>query len=221
VKGREVGPSGLLAGFKDSFSVNKNNLGPTGNNPYFILDPGYKLSYERRAVKGRKAGISAFTTTVLNETKIVDGVETRVVQEREERNGQLVEVTRDYFAIDESTNDVYYFGEDVNHYKNGMVVNHKGAWLSGVDGAKFGLIMPSQLMVGDKFYQELAPNTAMDRAELVGTDEKVETPAGTFENCIHFKESSALEASTSHKWYAKGVGLVKDGKFVLVKIEKV
>ena len=37
--------------------------------------------------------------TVLNETKTVDGVETRVVEERETDKDQLIEVSRNYFAI--------------------------------------------------------------------------------------------------------------------------
>lgn len=57
--------------------------------------------------------------TVLNETKMVDGVETRVIEDRETKNGQLIELPRDYYAIDSAKNDVYYFGEDVDVYKNG------------------------------------------------------------------------------------------------------
>jgi hypothetical protein len=199
--------------WKSSFSVDRKNLGPTGTNPYFILEPGFKLYYQH--------GKDTLTTTVLAQTKMIDGVETRVVQDREMKNGQLAELTLDYYAIDRSTGDVYYFGEDVDTYKNGKVVDHKGAWLSGVKGAKFGLMMPGQIKVGLKFYQEQAPGVGMDRAELVAVGEKVVTPAGTFENCIHFKETSALEKGMAdHKWYAPGVGMVKEAEFVLVKIEK-
>jgi hypothetical protein len=57
--------------------------------------------------------------------------------------------------------------------------------------------------------------------ELVAMGETVTTPAGTFENCIHFKETSALEKGMAdHKWYAPGVGLVKEKEFVLVKIAR-
>jgi cytoskeletal protein CcmA (bactofilin family) len=38
---------------------------------------------------------------------MVDGVETRVVEDRETRNGQLIELTRDYYAADRVTGDVY------------------------------------------------------------------------------------------------------------------
>ena len=44
-------------------------------------------------------------------------------------------------------------------------------------------MIPGQPKVGDKFYQEIAPKVAMDRVEVVSTDETVKTPAGTFQHC--------------------------------------
>lgn len=200
-------------GWQSSFPVDKKNLGAAGSNPYFVLQPGYRLHYAH--------GRDTVTTTVLAETKTIDGVETRVVEDRETKNGQLVELTRDYYAIDSRTGDVYYFGEDVDMYKDGKVVGHQGAWLSGVKGARFGLMMPGEIKPGRKFYQEMAPGVAMDRAELVSTGERITTPAGAFSDCVHFKETSDLEKGVAdHKWYARGVGLVKDGEMALVRIEK-
>jgi hypothetical protein len=98
-----------------------------GSNPYFPLTPGYRLSY--------KHGAEEDTLTVLNEVKPIDG-ETRVVEDRETKNGQIVELMRDYYAIDFATNDVYYFGEDVDVCKNGKVLSHEGSWLSGMKGAR-------------------------------------------------------------------------------------
>ncbi|MCX6627371.1 MAG: hypothetical protein NTW28_07050 [Candidatus Solibacter sp.] len=192
------------------FAVDKETLGVKGANPYFNLTPGYTLAYRH--------GKDRDTLTVLNETKRIDGVETRVVEDRELRNGQTVELTRDYFAIDSVTNDVYYFGEDVDVYKNGKVVRHEGAWLSGVNGAKFGMMMPGAPKPGQRFYQEHAPGVAMDRFEILSVSEKVITPAGTFEKCVHVVESSAIEKGLrDHKWYAPGVGQVKDAEMVLVR----
>ena len=57
---------------------------------------------------------------------------------------------------------------------------------------------------------------AMDRNEIVSVDETVKTPAGEFAHCVHVRETSGLEADVGHKWYAPGVGLVKDGKSELV-----
>ena len=199
--------------FQSVFPVNKKTLGTQGSNPYFPLAPGYQLLYQH----GNDTG----TLTVLNETRLVDGVETRVVEDRELKNGQLVELTRDYYAIDSVTNDVYYFGEDVDVYKTGKVVGHEGAWLSGVKGAKFGLIMPGKPKPGQRFYQEQAPGVGMDRAEILSGNEKITTPAGTFEKCIHVVETSPLEMGMrDHKWYAAAVGMVKDAGMVLVKYGK-
>jgi hypothetical protein len=196
--------------FQSVFAVERKNLGVKGSNPYFPLTPGYQLSYRH--------GKDTDTLTVLPETKVIDGVETRVVEDRETKNGQTVEVTRDYYAIDSATNDVYYMGEDVDVYRNGKIVGHEGGWLSGVNGAKFGLMMPGSPKTGQKFYQEQAPGVGMDRAEILSAGERVVTPAGSFENCVHAVETSAMEKGLrDHKWYAPGVGQVKDAEMVLVK----
>ena len=79
---------------------------PTGSNPYFILEPGYQSILEGR---GEKLAIS-----VLDDTVEIDGVTTRVVEEREWKSGNLIEVSRNFFAIDPETADVFYFGEDVD-----------------------------------------------------------------------------------------------------------
>ena len=82
-------------------------------------------------------------------------------------------------------------------------------------------MMPGSIKVGHKFYQERAPKVGMDRAEVVGVGETVTTPAGAFKNCVHMKETSPLEKmAVDHKWYAPGVGMVKEGEFVLVRIER-
>ena len=57
----------------------------------------------------------------------------------------------------------------------------------------------------------------MDRVEIVSTNEAVKTPAGTFAHCVHLKETTPLEGVVSHKWYAPGVGLVKDDNFELAE----
>ena len=195
--------------WQNSFPVDKTSLGIRGNNAYFPLIPGYRLSYQH--------GNNTEVVTVLNETRMIDGVECRVVEDREEKNGQLVELTRDYYAIDPTTNDVYYMGEDVDVYKNGKVMSHNGAWLSGLKGAKFGMMLPGQPKVGQRFYQEQAPGVGMDRIEIKSSTETVTTPAGKFENCIFVEETTPLEKGVKdHKWYVKGIGPVKDAEMLLV-----
>lgn len=208
-------------GFVNTFDVKKANFVSTGRNDFFILEPGYQHLYE-----GEEDGKPGkLLISVLDETKTLDGVEARIVEEREWSDGKIIEISRNFFAIDKETNDVYYFGEDVDTYKNGKVTGHEGGWHHGENGAHYGLFMPAKPTVGQKFYQELAPKVAMDRFEIVSTTEKVKVPAGDFENVVKTKETTPIESGTEYKLYAPGVGLIVDSGLKLVKhgknIEKV
>lgn len=199
-----------LAGWSSDFSSDKESLISTGRNPYFILEPGYQLVLE--------GGNERLVISVLNETKMVDGVETRIVEERETKNDKLVEVSRNFFAISRRTNCVYYFGEEVDDYKDGKIAGHPGAWLSGEQGARFGLMMPGLPLLRARFYNEIAPKVAMDRAEVISVGVNFKTPAGEFKNCLKIEETTPLEpGNTEHKHYAPGIGLVQDGSLKLVK----
>jgi hypothetical protein len=160
--------AGTREKFTDTFTVDKAELASTGTNRFFFLAPGFQAVFE--GTEGGKRTV--LTISVLNETRQVNGVETRIVEERESVNGQLVEISRNYFAISRRTSDVFYFGEAVDIYKNGQVTSHEGAWESGVAGAHFGLAMPGTPLLGARYYQELAPKVAMDRAEVLSLSEK-------------------------------------------------
>ena len=196
------------------FPVEKGELSADGRNPYFILEPGDQSVFA--------AGGERLTITVLDETKVVDGVQTRVVEERETRDGKLIEVSRNYFAISRRTNSVFYFGEEVDLYKEGKVIGHEGAWLAGAKGARFGLMMPGQVLLKGRYFQEMAPGVAMDRAEIVSLKEAVTTVSGNFTDCIKVEETTPLEPrAREYKYYARGIGLVQDGSLKLVKHERI
>ena len=198
------------AGWTTRFDVAPGELASTGRNPYFVLEPGYQLTLED--------GKDRLVVTVLNETKTVDGVQTRVVEERETSGAETVEVSRNFFAISTRTNSVFYFGEDVDVYKNGKIANHEGAWQSGVNGATFGLMMPGQPLIKARYYQEMAPKIAMDRAEILSLSVAMKTPAGDFSNVLKIEESSPLEPLVHEaKYYARSIGLIQDGSMKLTK----
>jgi hypothetical protein len=200
----------------DSFHVDPGNLATVGENTYLILRPGYQLTLE-----GSEDGKPVrLVVTVLNQTQTIGGVDTRVVEERETQAGALVEVSRNFLAIEKTTKDVFYFGEDVDIYKGGKIVAHEGAWRHGSEDARFGLMMPGAVRIGLRYQQELAPEVAMDRAEIVSLTDRLQTPAGVFERCLKTEETTPLETGREYKVYAPGVGLVKDGPLVLVRITR-
>jgi len=194
------------------FQVDKRRFSATGRNRFFSLEPGHQIVIESKSEK--------VIITVLDETKKIGSVVTRVIEERESEDGKLVEVSRNFFAICKATSDVFYFGEEVDDYKDGKIVDHGGAWRADKKGSKAGIIMPGTVLLGARHYQEIAPN-AMDRAEIIADDVTMKTPAGTFKNCIRVKETSPLEpGSICYKTYAPGIGLIQDEDLLLTAYSK-
>jgi hypothetical protein len=203
--------------FQDTFPLETCALASAGSNPYFVLEPGTQLVLEGK--EGTKA--VRLVITVLAETKKIGAFETRIVEEKETADGVLVEVSRNYFAFCPQTKDLYYFGEDVDMYKNGKIAGHEGAWLAYQGRNKPGLMLPGTPKAGAKYFQEVAPGVAMDRAEIKSLADSLQTPAGLFQNCLKIEETSPLEpGSKEYKIYAPGVGLIQDGELVLTKIVK-
>jgi hypothetical protein len=143
----------------------------------------------------------------------------RVIEERESEDGELVEVSRNFFAVCRETGDVFYFGEDVDDYEDDEIVGHEGAWRAGVDGAQPGIIMPGRFLLGAKYFQEVAPGIALDRGRNIAMGVSIDTPAGSFEDCVGVMDSSALDpdAEGDLKIYCHGVGIVMDEVLVLVE----
>jgi len=195
-------------------------LVPNGRNDYFSLQPGKFLRLE-----GEEDGESVeVLITVLDQTRDIDFMlngemvhaRARVIREKEWVDGELVEISRNYFTRCADTGNIYYLGEDVDIYEDGEIISHEGAWLAGEDGAMPGLIMPDVFLLGARYFQEIAPE-AMDRAEHVAMDLTVNTPAGEFEHCVRIKETSPLEpGDVSIKMYAPGVGMIFDDGLKLV-----
>jgi len=69
-----------------------------------------------------------------------------------------------------------------------------------------------------KYYQEIAPGVAEDRAEVVGLDNVLDTSAGQFDKVLETEETNALKPDEKEsKFYAPGIGLIQEETFKLVK----
>jgi hypothetical protein len=198
--------------FTTDFRIEDCTFSNTGRNPYFSLNIGDFL----RLTDGQVV----LEITVLDETRLIDfvtakgvplSVLTRVVEELETENGVLIERSRNFFARCLETNDIFYFGEDV------FPVEIGGAWLAGLLGAQPGVIMPGTFLLGARYFQEVAPDVAEDRAEHVAMGLQISTDAGDFEDCVEVLETTPLERrSKGIKRYCPGIGLVFDDGAELV-----
>lgn len=52
-------------------------------------------------------------------------------------------------------------------------------------------------------------HTARERWTVIGDDETVEVPAGTFEHAIHFQKAGSSDTAKNY-WYLRGVGKLKE-----------
>ncbi len=216
--------------FTQDFPLKTCRFFPGGGNAYFPLKPGRQLYYNNARCVG--AGecdelVELWITTEDDRRRVTLGsgknrqvIPTLIIEEREAEDGELVEISRNFFSTCYPARDVYYFGEEVDIYEDGEVVSHDGAWLAGRHGALPGIIVPdSAFLVGTRYFQELAPGVALDRVEHVATNLEVNVPAGTFKGCIKTRETSPLEpGAESIKFYCPGVGLVIDGDAELAAI---
>ena len=191
------------------------------DNPFFSLPKGRKLTYEGKTAEGTEH----IEIAISGETRKIMGVETLVYSDTEYLNGQLKEQTRDYVAQDKDGN-VWYFGEDVDNYENGKLVDHEGQWIAGVDGALPGIWLRAKHSPGESYRMEYYKGEAEDFAKIEAVGETVKVPAGTFENCTKIYEWTPLDPdSTGHKYYCAGIGALaleveRDGSRIeLIKVE--
>lgn len=206
--------------FTTDFNLQDCNFSTTGRNPFFVLVPGYRLTLE--GVEDTQQVHLAITVLPKEHAITLPGVGkfmTRVVEERESVDGDLSEVSRNFFAICEQTNDVFYFGEEVDLYEGGQIVGHGGAWEAGINGAAPGISMPGTFLLGSRYFQEIAPGVAMDRAENVAMGLTLDVPAGRFTRAVQVKETTPLEPNAREfKFYAPGLGIIVDDVLKLVEV---
>jgi hypothetical protein len=184
-------------------------------NPYFPLRPG-NISI----LEGTEGGVPVrVERRVLGETETIMGVRARVLEIRVLRDGVLREVARNYHA-EAKDGTVCHFGGDVDEYENGQVVSHDGSWRAGVHGAKPGVSMPPEPMVGDAFFQEVAPGVAQRQGRVTAVGGTMTYAGMSFTGVVSIAVADPLAkgapCAEQTKHYAPGVGEVDDGVTTLV-----
>lgn len=178
-------------------------------NPYFPLTPGTTHHYAGETADG----VETIVTEVLADTRTILGISATIVHDRVFLDDELIEDTFDWYA-QQNNGDVWYLGEDSREIEDGEVVSTEGSWEAGVDGAKPGIIMwgdPADHL-NEEYKQEYYVGVAEDVAMVIGLNEDVEVPYGTFTGCLRTEDRNPLEAgAVEHKFYCAGIGLTLEG----------
>ena len=182
---------------------------PTFSNPTAVTNPLFpKVTQTQVCQLGVEAGDALrFEVTQLPQTRFVrwngQWIQTRVTHFVAYTNGRLVEVALDFYAQADD-GSVWYFGEEVDNYQDGVLADHDGSWLAGRDGPP-GMIMPAQPKVGDVYRPENIPGLVFEEATVTAVGLTVAGPRGPIAGAIRI-EAKLLDGTVEEKIYAPGYG---------------
>jgi hypothetical protein len=186
---------------------------PGGDNPYLPLTPGMQYLLDGTAVgDDGKVHPHRIETTVTNLTKVVDGVRSVVLFDRDLQSG-TVEESEIYFEAQDRDGTVWNLGEYPEEYANGKLTGAPKSWLPGVSGAHPGISMPAHPQTGTATYPEgIAPSVGFkDCATVVDTGRRTCAGPTCYSNVVVVDEYAPLQPGDGHqeKFLAPGVGTVQ------------
>jgi hypothetical protein len=188
---------------------------PTFSTPTTVDNPLFPISELHSAILlGNDEGNPLrIETVLLPEPKVieVDGeqVETLVSQFVSYLDGRIHEVALDWYAQDDAGN-VWYFGEDVFNYEDGVVADTEGTWIAGEDGPP-GMIMPADPAVGQAYRPENIPDFVFEEVVVKTLDLTVDGPRGPVAGAMVGTENHLLEGNYEDKTFAPGYGEFRSG----------
>jgi hypothetical protein len=184
---------------------------PRIDNRYLPALPGTRYVFEGTANTDEGIVQRRVVTTVTDMTKVVNGVRTVVIWDRDFNNGVLAEEELAFWAQDKHGN-VWNLGEYPEEYEDGEFVGAPSTWIAGQDRARAGVIMLAQPRVGALYLQGFAPAVEFfDCAEVVRKGVRICTPLACYDRVLVVDESSPLEpdSGVQRKFHAPGVGVVR------------
>jgi hypothetical protein len=186
----------------------------TVDSKWFPLRPGTEMVYDGTVVDADGSHHHRIVFTVTDLVKRVDGQLTVVGWDRDIQDGELQEAELALFAQN-AQGDVSTLAEYPEEYENGQFAGAPSTWVSGLAGARGGILVPGHPRVGTPpFVQGRAPRIDFyDVGQVIRRGVHVCVPVGCFDHVTVVEEWSPLapEDGKQVKYYAPGVGLVKIG----------
>lgn len=205
---------------EDGPALFDNPSRPTNPNPYFPMTVGNRWEFISQT--------QTDVVEVVNETKLIDGVNCAVFRDLVSEGGFLHEATDDWYAPAKD-GSVWYFGEEVKDFETFKgdkpirpeLVNIDGSFKVGRNGDQPGIIAKASPRPGDVYLEEFSLANAEDVTEVLSTtysfgsdpDLDLSVPQALAErlcsgDCIVTKNYSLLEPGLfARKYSARGIGV--------------
>jgi len=187
---------------------------PAFSNPTNVTNPLFPVSSQARVLLlGHVDGLPLrIEVTLLANTRTIDlhprPVETLVSQFVAFLEGRIHEVAIDHYAqADDGA--VWYLGEDVFDYADGVIVDTEGTWLAGVDGRP-AMIMPADPQIGDVWRPEDICGLVFEEVTATSTGVTVIGPRGPVQGVLMVEELH-MDGELEPKTFAPGYGEFTSG----------
>ena len=193
------------------FDRGKFNRSTSIDNKWLPLEPGTQFVYSGKINQDGKRVEHRVVFTVTDLTKTIDGVRNVVLYDLDFDAGELAEAELAFHAQDDNGN-VWNMGEYPEEYEEGKLTGAPDTWITGLAGARAGVIMRAEPRVGTSSYlQGWAPAIDFsDTARVYRTGQKTCVPLDCYENVLVTDEWNPDEPNAhQHKYYAPGVGNIR------------
>jgi hypothetical protein len=208
-------PAANTCGPVARFSAHHFPKRPEIDNRWLPLVPGANTEL-RGTVVGDDGELHqhSIVATVTDLTKVINGVRTLVVFERDLDNGTIQESELAFEAQDRAGR-VWNVGEYPEEYEEGQLVGAPSTWIAGIAGARAGIGMLNRPRLHTPAYEQgRAPAVGFfDCGKVTKTGQRVCVPVGCFGNVLVIDEFAPLDPAGGHqlKYYAPHVGNIKVG----------
>ena len=186
---------------------------PKIDNKWFPLKPGMQYTTDGTVTSAEGTSAHKVVHTITGLTKVIDGVNTLVMWDRDYSDGELAESELAFFAQSKD-GDVWLFGEYPEEYENGEFVGAPSTFISGIAKAQAGIAMQGHPRTGTPAYvQAYAPKVDfLDCGDVIETNRHVCVPTGCYDDVLVIDEFNPLDppsAGHQRKYYSAGTGLVR------------
>ena len=187
---------------------------PVFSNPTAVTNPLFPIADLHSAILlGSVGGKTLRTeTTLLNYTKTIDlggdEIDVLVSQYMALLDGRIEEVALDWYGQADD-GSVWYFGEDVFNYENGVLADREGTWITCENGPA-AMIMPAHPQVGDVYRSENAYPIVFEEVKVKSVGQTVNGPAGPISGAIIVEELH-MDGTREDKTFAPGYGEFSTG----------
>ncbi|MGH9008566.1 MAG: hypothetical protein ACRDYF_01825, partial [Acidimicrobiia bacterium] len=189
----------------EHFSANSINV----TNKFLPVPPG--TTFTLTGTVGSSAHEVVFTVTEL--TKVVNGVRTQVLWDRDFDEGALLEEELAFWAQDDFGN-VWLFGEYPEEHAEDGTVSAPSTWLAGVQEATAGILMRANPKANTSQYKQgEAPAVEfLDVAQVFAVNQHTCVPTGCYDGVLVIDEhdpNQQPQDGHQFKYHAPDVGIIQ------------